>query len=201
MSKRVDIAIAETSLIIRSGIVSVLSRINNLNSNIIEINDISILLEQLKESLPDILIINPSILGFMTPDKLRGKIGSTNTKIVALQSSITEIVMLNSYDTSISINDNSKEIEEKLTKLIAENKQESDTKKELTNREREVIVCIVKGMSNKQIAETLFLSPHTIIAHRRNISSKLQINSPAGLTIYAIVNKLVDISEVKDSIE
>lgn len=70
----------------------------------------------------------------------------------------------------------------------------------LSQREKEIIVCVVKGMTNKQIAEQLFISAHTVITHRRNIAAKLQIHSPAGLTIYAIVHKLVDINDVKDTI-
>lgn len=68
----------------------------------------------------------------------------------------------------------------------------------LSNREKEIIVCVVKGMTNKQIADTLYISTHTVITHRRNIASKLQIHSAAGLTIYAIVNKLVELSEIKE---
>lgn len=70
----------------------------------------------------------------------------------------------------------------------------------LSAREREIIVCVVKGMTNKQIADVLCISTHTVITHRRNIAAKLQIHSAAGLTIYAIVNKLVELSEIKDSI-
>ncbi len=70
----------------------------------------------------------------------------------------------------------------------------------LSVREREIVVCVVKGLTNKEIADTLFISIHTVITHRRNIAAKLQIHSAAGLTIYAIVNKLVDISEIKDTI-
>lgn len=68
---------------------------------------------------------------------------------------------------------------------------------DLSQREKEIICCVVKGMANKEIAEHLFISIHTVITHRRNIARKLQIHSPTLLTIYAIVNKLVDISEVK----
>lgn len=68
----------------------------------------------------------------------------------------------------------------------------------LSNREKEIIVCVVKGMTNKQIADTLYISTHTVITHRRNIAAKLQIHSAAGLTIYAIVNKLVELSEIKE---
>jgi len=67
----------------------------------------------------------------------------------------------------------------------------------LSDREKDVIIGVVQGMSNKEIADHLFISVNTVITHRRNIARKLQIHSPAGLTIYAIVNKLVDISSVK----
>lgn len=67
----------------------------------------------------------------------------------------------------------------------------------LSVREKEIIVCIAKGMSNKEIADALNLSVHTVTTHRRNISSKLQIHSPAGLTIYAIVNKLIDLHDIQ----
>ena len=67
----------------------------------------------------------------------------------------------------------------------------------LSDRERDVIVSLVQGLSNKEIADHLCISVNTVITHRRNIARKLQIHSPAGLTIYAIINGLVDISSVK----
>ncbi len=73
----------------------------------------------------------------------------------------------------------------------------ADTGDMLSDREKDVVVSLVQGMSNKEIAEHLFISVNTVITHRRNIARKLQIHSSAGLTIYAIVNGLVDISNVK----
>ena len=67
----------------------------------------------------------------------------------------------------------------------------------LSDREKDVIIALVQGMSNKEIADHLCISVNTVITHRRNIARKLQIHSPAGLTIYAIVNNLVDISSVR----
>lgn len=63
----------------------------------------------------------------------------------------------------------------------------------LSEREKEVIIAVVQGMSNKEIAEHLCISVNTAITHRKNIARKLQIHSPAGLTIYAIVNGLITI--------
>ena len=67
----------------------------------------------------------------------------------------------------------------------------------LSEREKDVIVALVQGMTNKEIGDHLCISINTVITHRRNIAKKLQIHSPAGLTIYAIVNNLIDISSVK----
>ena len=79
--------------------------------------------------------------------------------------------------------------------LVLKKKSENDTL--LSEREKDVIICIVKGLSNKAIAEKLFISINTVTTHRRNITKKLNIHSSAGLTIYAIMNKLVDIKDVK----
>ena len=72
-----------------------------------------------------------------------------------------------------------------------------DSSEALSERERDVIIGVVQGLQNKEIADRLYISVNTVITHRRNIARKLQIHSPAGLTIYAIVNGLVDISSVK----
>ena len=74
---------------------------------------------------------------------------------------------------------------------------DSDKPETLSRREKEIVACIAKGLSNKEIADRLYLSVHTVTTHRRNICNKLQIHSPAGLTIYAIVNKIVRIDDIK----
>lgn len=95
-------------------------------------------------------------------------------------------------------------VTETLEKKLSEKKEElSATEKtdNLTDREKEILASVVKGLTNKEIANKLFLSTHTVISHRRNITRKLEIHSTAGLTIYAIVNKLVTLDEIKSVIE
>lgn len=72
-----------------------------------------------------------------------------------------------------------------------------DRRDALSDREKDIIVCVAKGLSNKEIATSLFLSVNTVTTHRRNIAAKLQIHSTAGLIIYAIANKLVDIEDIR----
>lgn len=66
----------------------------------------------------------------------------------------------------------------------------------MTSREKEIICCVAKGMSNKEIADQLCLSVHTVTTHRRNISNKLQIHSAAGITVFAILHKLIAVEDV-----
>lgn len=82
----------------------------------------------------------------------------------------------------------------KISNMINKN---SESNESISDREKDVIISLVQGMSNKEIADHLCISINTVITHRRNIARKLQIHSAAGLTIYAIVNNLVDISAVK----
>lgn len=81
--------------------------------------------------------------------------------------------------------------------------EQSETEEEmmapLSEREKEIIRYVALGLTNKEIADKLFLSFHTVTTHRRNIASKLQIHSPAGLAIYAIIHKLIDLKDISIS--
>lgn len=65
----------------------------------------------------------------------------------------------------------------------------------LTDREKEVIAEVAHGLSNKEIADKLNLSFHTITTYRKNISAKLNIHSTAGLVIFAILHHFIDIDK------
>lgn len=86
-------------------------------------------------------------------------------------------------------------LEQRKNTILPTTDNEEQTE-ELSDREKDVLREIVRGLSNKEIADQLCISVHTVISHRKNISKKLHIHSPAGLTIYAIVNKLVDINSL-----
>ena len=197
MSAPVKITLAEPSVIIRNGILSILRRLSTLHVEVFEVSD----MEQLRNSLgwqkPGVLMVNPAFLDGFSLQQIKKDAGNSQLRCIALQNALTDNSTLKVYDEVISIYDSADQIKEKLTKIIHE--PEEDRRHEsLSSREKEVIVCVIKGMTNKQIADELRLSAHTVITHRRNISAKLQIHSTAGLTIYAIVNKLVELDEVKN---
>lgn len=74
---------------------------------------------------------------------------------------------------------------------------EAERPENLSDREKEIVCLVAQGLTNKEIADRLFLSFHTITTYRKNISTKLNIHSTAALTIYAIVQGLVDLREVE----
>lgn len=94
-----------------------------------------------------------------------------------------------------------KEVHETLTNGDSSVPQENDEINSplslLSEREKEIICCVAKGRVNKEIADELCISVHTVATHRRNISAKLDIHTAAGITIFAIINHLVDVGDVK----
>ncbi len=196
MSERIKIIIIEPSAVIRCGVEALLLQEEDFLCEVMQLSDASSLSGRNNRLSADMIIINPSFLGVFSPSTLKSELGCEELKIVALQSSFVDQSVLHNYDETISIYESGETVVKKIVALMR-GAEEAESKKELSAREKEIIVCVAKGMINKQIAETLHLSTHTVIAHRRNIANKLQIHSPSGLTIYAIVNKLVDIADIQ----
>ncbi|MDR0811868.1 MAG: response regulator transcription factor [Paludibacter sp.] len=193
------IAIAEPSVIIRSGLAAALKRMSGFHVQTFELTTNSMITNYLHIHKPDILIINPVFWGTVDIEKIRKDSNHRQLQVLALLSSVVDKAMLRAYDDTVSLFDNIEQLAEKITRLNENPNTETpnDEGETLSAREKEILKCVVKGMTNKEIAQTLFLSAHTVITHRRNIVRKLEIHSTAGLTVYAIVNKLVELDEIK----
>lgn len=68
---------------------------------------------------------------------------------------------------------------------------------EISDREKDVLRLVAMGLTNKEIAEKLYISTHTVITHRKNITAKLGIKTIAGLSVYAVINKLISIDDIQ----
>lgn len=199
-SINLKIVIAEPSLIIRSGLEQLLKRLTGFRIQIVEVNGIELLTDVIRINKPEILLVSPTIIGKMTMTNLKDECGVPTMKCVALLYTVIENSHLRMFDDQINIYDSADEIRHKFERLTAEDMagaNETDEQQTLSAREKEIVVCVVKGMTNREIADNLYLSTHTVITHRRNIARKLQIHSASGLTIYAIVNKLVELSDIQ----
>lgn len=142
----------------------------------------------------DILVVNPKLLREEELDKLFQDWKRENDELVilALHTDYTSAVVLKMFDNVIERDDNVSVILNKLRTTRSKNTDKGSTQScELSAREKDVLKLVAKGLTNKEIADELNLSVHTVITHRKNITSKTNIKSISGLTIYAMLNKLI----------
>lgn len=95
------------------------------------------------------------------------------------------------FPTILSTQPETKLIEKLRTLLTYDSKRTKIDENELSPRERDVLKLVAQGLLNKEIAETLNISLHTVISHRKNITRKLGIKTVAGLTLYALMNGII----------
>jgi DNA-binding NarL/FixJ family response regulator len=141
----------------------------------------------------NLLVIDPALLGFQNKDFL-SQLGKEhpNVVVIALVSSCLDHTMLTPYNGVIEINDTRSKIISKMNEFSQSETTKSNDDVELSKRETDVLVAVAKGMMNKEIADQMNISIHTVISHRKNITRKTGIKSVSGLTVYALLNNLID---------
>jgi len=193
----IKIAIVDPSSIIRSGLSVILKRLQGYHVHTFELNSLDFLASNIRTQQPDLVIVNPTYWGVVDIENLKQLTKNSVIRFFALITAAVDEKMLEAYDEKIHLYDDVESVKLKLDSVFDVLESENEESQTLSPREKEIIVGVVKGFTNKEIATNLFLSTHTVITHRRNIARKLEIHSTAGLTIYAIVNKLVELNDIK----
>lgn len=191
--RHVTIALLLQSAIHSCGLHALLRHLPDVGLTLKDINP-SDCIEDIGRLRPSIIIVDPSSVN-CDLSFLKGA-SSFPVKLIALLSHQVPKSSLDLYDDTISIYDSPEIIVETISKCLVKEKQENKAK-DLSPREKEVVIGVVKGLSNKEIASMMHVSVNTVMTHRRNIASKLHIHTSAGLTIYAIVSELISLDEIK----
>ena len=195
--KRYKIVIVEPSPIVAIGLKSLIEEMKDFEVTSVVTDNCNYYVERIISADPDIVILNPTIQDYKSRSNVEDIVSRTGCNfVVALVSQLIDDETLKEYHAVLELYDNTDKISFKLKKLINTEKHKEETY-ELTSREKEILVCISKGMMNKEMAEKLNLSIHTIITHRKNITKKTGIKSVSGLTVFAILNNLIDIQEIE----
>jgi DNA-binding NarL/FixJ family response regulator len=197
-NETLKIVVADPSPIVRTGVVGLFRHVARKGIQPFEAASTKELEHLLTQHSPDIVLVNPTYWGTINCIKFQDANFATNPKKIALVYMPVDETILKQFDETISIFDTAEQVSQKLEHLLElkPSKSDSTIHEPVSQREKEIIACVAKGMTNKDIAEKLFLSLHTVITHRRNIARKIEVRSAAGLTIYAIVNKLVTLEEI-----
>jgi DNA-binding NarL/FixJ family response regulator len=143
----------------------------------------------------DVLLINPSVVqphkSFVARNVLPEP---SDVLVVALHSGYVDAETLASFDGVLGLYDDGPTMRKKLERMAraALNRTEPQTANiDLSEREKEILISIANGLTNKEIADKHFISIHTVVSHRKNITRKIGIKTVSGLTIYAVLNNLI----------
>lgn len=196
--KNNKILIVETSPLISSGLSSFFEGMNQFTVSAV-VDNIEDLQDKMVIHNPDILIINPIMIGYYAINNFFKNLSQNypNIHCVALVTTYIDKNILRYFKEIVELSDNKQKVVNKLINLL-NNSDETTSQEniELSNREVDVLVSVAKGMTNKEISDLLSISVHTVITHRKNIVKKTGIKSVAGLTVYALLNNLVEESEI-----
>ena len=197
MTVKKKVLIVESSVIIAEGLMKILGENTHLEV-LSPLFDIECLKGRIATGRPDILIINPTLL----PQSKRQEFSSIihdcpDMTLLAFVYQHVEQSSLRMYHGIIDIYEERSHICEIIMDCCSQQKpvsepQTDENEYELTKRELDVLVQIAKGLMNKEIADKLNISIHTVISHRKNITRKTNIKSVAGLAMYAMMNNLME---------
>lgn len=147
----------------------------------------------------DLLVVDPAIFDTRTRSGGKDLIKNwINVPVIALITNAMDASLISAYDGAIYLTDKSDEIEQKLSATMSANPSDQrGDGEELSAREKEILVCVAKGLLNKEIADHFNISIYTVITHRKNITRKTGIKTVAGLTVYALLNNLIDMNTME----
>lgn len=199
--KKMRIAVIEPSPVIRKGIRSLLEE----NAAELSITDVYGDLQAFQDNRPeptfDMILLNPAAIHFYKQFNVRNLFTSyPDAVIVALLYGYVDAETLNSFDGAVDIYDDGATMAKKLKGFVkaSAGRQGGNNSENagLSDREKEILIAVAKGMANKEIADKHCISIHTVISHRKNITRKTGIKTVSGLTIYALFNNLVSQEEL-----
>jgi DNA-binding NarL/FixJ family response regulator len=198
---KIRIVLIEPSPVVRQGIKSLLEESAAGLSISEAYSDLEVFQESNSDTAFDIILINPALINFYKQFNVRNLFSDyPDTAIVAILYGYVDAKTLNSFDGALGIYDNGTTMVTKLQKVAKEfiNQQNGSSADNagLSEREKEILVAIAKGMTNKEIANKHYISTHTVISHRKNITRKTGIKTASGLTVYAMFNNLVSQEEI-----
>ena len=194
--RRLRVAIIEPSVIIAEGFATLVGR-NGEFEVVYSGGDLRTLVERFAVVEPDLVVVGSQLVGGLNQSLRALYPDLQGVALALLSTTVCDEEVMRQFDGVVNIYDGQVQIIRKLQAAIeqGETNPYSDSH-DLSERERDVLILVAKGLANKEIAEQLNISIHTVMSHRKNITHKTGIKSVAGLTVYALLNNLLDQNDV-----
>lgn len=199
MPKRQSVILVESSFIIQSGIEQLLLEIPGMFLTEIFDGTEKKLSEKIQNKKPDIIIINPDLFN-RSLTSIVNQLNKKDIILIGLINNHTPNKLRSPFRYCLTISDDKYELLEVLKNITGKNhlaKTRKQTPTALSEREKTILIQVVGGLTNQEIANKLFLSIHTVTTHRKNISRKLGIKTVSGLTVYALMNGVVELDDIE----
>ena len=194
--RRLRVAIIEPSAIIDEGFATLAGRSGEFEV-IYSGGDLRTLVERFAVVEPDLVVVGSQLVGGLSQPLRSLYPDLQGVALALLSTTVCDEEIMRQFDGVVNIYDGQVQIIRKLQAAVeqGETNPYSDSH-DLSERERDVLILVAKGLANKEIAEQLNISIHTVMSHRKNITHKTGIKSVAGLTVYALLNNLLDQNDV-----
>ncbi len=221
MSKKINVVIAESNPLVQIGLKTVLNQTEDI-AIIDVVNNEEALILALESHQIDVILLDFTEVGFSletVPNILKA---SPNSRVVAITPDQEGTTIVNALKAGVrsyvkkdcdfdeivsSVRQTARgnkffcgKILESIHRSHIDPEDESIRDftcepVQLSEREQEIITLIAEGYTNGAIAEKLFLSPHTINTHRKNIMQKLGVKNTAAIVMYAVKTHLVNVNK------
>lgn len=192
-----QVIIFSPSVIIRKGLQSIIEKIQN-TIIVAQIDSLDELKETAVKTDCDYIIIDTQLTN--ESKEIDHILRSHFESFKTIWLTNTKQPQIKNSDCIISLNQTQNKILDTLQKLFgnsSKSQNESITPDGISKREADILKYIAMGYSNKEVADKLYISAHTVVTHRKNITRKLGIKTAPGLTIYAILNKIIDVNDTE----
>lgn len=196
--ERLKVIIATESYVVNQGFHLIFNKLRQCQvvDKVCSMEELNQLLE--KDSV-HIILLSVDLLQENSLNTLLKQFKNNRPSLIAYSSDREAVLDNNNlFAERLFVNDTKEEVLNKLSHLMDNllGMHLENEGSDLSEREKDILQQVALGLTNNEIADKLFISAHTVITHRKKITKKLGIKSVSALTVYAIINGLIEMEDV-----